>query len=90
MHILEKTNLPLSDRLLELRFAEKNTDFASLFSARSADFSRMSGDWPALHGGFSRRNSTRTSKSDSLLGFDLKDAMKPQQFDDGLHLRAHA
>jgi hypothetical protein len=48
----------------------KNTDFGS-FSARSADFSRMSGGLPSLHGGFSRRNFTRTSKSDSLLGVHL-------------------
>jgi hypothetical protein len=32
----------VSKRLLELRFAEKNTDFGSVFG-RSADFSRMSG-----------------------------------------------
>ena len=44
----------------------KNTDFA-FFSARSAEFSRMSGGWPSLHGGFSRRNFSRTSESDSLL-----------------------
>jgi hypothetical protein len=45
----------------------EKTRILGLFSARSADFSRMSGGLPSLHGGFSRRNSTRTSKSDSLL-----------------------
>jgi hypothetical protein len=64
-----KNEPALSDMLLKLRFAEKNTYFA-LFSARSADFSPAaagSGGWASLHGGFSRRKSTRTSKSGSLL-----------------------
>ena len=36
----------------------------------------MSGGWPSLHGGFSRRNSTRTSKSDSLLVLAMASPMK--------------
>jgi hypothetical protein len=62
-----KNQPALSDMLLKLRFAEKNMYFW-FFSARSADFSRMSGGSFSLHGGSSRRNSTQTSKSDSLLG----------------------
>jgi hypothetical protein len=49
-----KNEPALSDMLLKLRFAEKKHVFW-VFSARSADFSRMSGGWPSLHGGFSRK-----------------------------------
>jgi hypothetical protein len=64
-----KNEPALSDMLLKLRFAEKKHYFG-LFSERSADFGPAaagSGGWAFLHGGFSRRKSTRTSKSDSLL-----------------------
>jgi hypothetical protein len=63
----EKMNPALSDMLLKLRFAEEKHVFW-FFLARSADLSRMSGGLPSLHGRFSKKNSTRTSKSDSLLG----------------------
>jgi len=65
-----KNGPALSDRLLKLRFAEKNTDSGPIFGTKCRFFSRMSAGWPYLHDGFSRRSCTRTSKSDSLLKLD--------------------
>jgi hypothetical protein len=58
----------LTDRLLKFRLRRKTREKSLLLFGTQCLFSRMSGVGPALPGGITEENSTRTSKSDSLLG----------------------
>jgi len=62
-----KNQPALSDMLLKLRFAEKKHGFLAFFRHEVPILAGCQAVG-SLRGGFSRKNSTQTSQSDSLLG----------------------